>query len=102
MRDLHIEADAEKDLAHAIAHYDLERDGLGLEFLAEAKTLFLRIAETPRIYAPFLKASRKAVMARFPYVVLYFFDDETVFVVGVIHGNRRSRTMTARVRRKRK
>src|SRR5438270_13919119 len=102
MRDLLIEPDAEKDLAEAIAYYDSEQPGLGLEFLSKAKTLFLRIAATPRIYSTFLHNSRKAVMPRFPYVVLYFFNDETVFIAGVIHGKRKSRTMSTRVRRKRK
>ena len=101
MRDVVIEPLAKNDLAEAIAHYDLESDGLGLQFLAEVKKFACGIAENPRVYAAFQGKTRRAVLSRFPYVLLYQFDDTAVYVLGVFHERRSPRTIRARSRRKR-
>jgi plasmid stabilization system protein ParE len=102
MRQVFIEPAAKHDLAEAIAYSDSQHEGLGSEFLDEVKNYLARISVNPRMYALFRKNARRATLSRFPFVIVYLFDDENVFVLGVMHGRRSPRAMSGRVRPGRK
>lgn len=77
------EAKAEFDAASD--WYEQWRAGLGSEFVTQVRQCLSRIAANPRLHATVYKDVRKAVVARFPYVVLYRVEAGEVLVIGVLH-----------------
>lgn len=63
------EARAEFDAA--ANWYEAQRAGLGVDFIARVRAVVTRIAENPRLHGIAAGDVRKAVVTRFPYVVLY-------------------------------
>ena len=69
--------------------YDLERAGLGAEFLDEVEHTVLHVLEYPKASPVVLDATRKQALSRFPYSVMYSVRDGGVFVSAVAHRSRR-------------
>lgn len=93
-----VQPEAEADLSEAFRWYEARRPGLGHEFLDEASHTFSRIAEKPLHNAVVYRASRRATLRRFPYVVLYVVRGERVFVLAVLHHRRNPTLARTRVR----
>lgn len=83
-----IEPAAKADLADAARDYENALEGLGVRFLEEAQAFILTLADFPAKYAVYHRSTRSARMPRFPYLILYRFDDQKVYVIAVIHGRR--------------
>jgi plasmid stabilization system protein ParE len=80
------EAKAEFD--NAVDWYEKQRTGLGNSFLDRVRDVLQRISANPRLHAAVYLDVRKAVVRRFPYVVLYREDQGEVLVVSVFHTSR--------------
>jgi hypothetical protein len=65
-----VQPEGEADLDAAFHWYQARREGLGDEFLEEVSHAFARIAERPLRYAIIHREARRALLRRFPYVVL--------------------------------
>ena len=50
--------------------------------------VFDRIQRTPEVHAVTHATVRKTLVRRFPYVVCYTFEADTVYVIAVLHGHR--------------
>jgi plasmid stabilization system protein ParE len=66
-----VQPEAETDLDGAFRWYEARRIGLGDEFLQELAHAFQRVAKQPSRYAIVHRGTRRALLRRFPYVVLY-------------------------------
>lgn len=77
------EAKAEFDAA--ADWYEQQRAGLGVDFIARIREVLDRIAANPQLHAKVYGDVRKAVVTRFPYVVLYREDAGEVVVIAVFH-----------------
>jgi toxin ParE1/3/4 len=85
---IHREAVAEID--EAMAYYEQQRRGLGLEFRAEVDEALAWIQQDPNIGTPFKRSRfRFFVLRRFPYVIYYAEEPTFVWVVAVAHARRR-------------
>jgi plasmid stabilization system protein ParE len=93
-----VQPEAEAELNEAFRWYEARRRGLGHEFLAEASRAFSRIAEQPLRNALVHREARRALLRRFPYVVLYVARGERVFVLAVLHQRRNPSLAMARAR----
>jgi hypothetical protein len=62
------EAKAEFDAA--ADWYEQQRTGLGVDFVTRVRAVLNRVAGNPQMHAAVYQDLRKAVVARFPYVVL--------------------------------
>jgi toxin ParE1/3/4 len=69
--------------------YDAERPGLGADFDAELFDRFRFIADNPLVFAIVQKDVRVARIKRFPYVILYRVEDNTIRILAVVHSARR-------------
>ena len=83
-----IEPEAEDDLANAYHWYEDQCPGLGGEFLECVEEIFDRIRRTPEVHALTYRDVRQTLVRRFPYVVCYTFEADTVSVIAVFHGHR--------------
>lgn len=93
-----VQPEAEADLDEAFRWYEARHERLGHEFLEEASHTFARIAEQPLRYALIHRKARRALLRRFPYVVLYVARGEQVFVLAVLHQRRNPRLERVRAR----
>jgi len=85
---LHSEARAE--LTQAVAYYEEQTPGLGLDFLFAVERAVAQIQENPHFGARYKDTEfRNFVIRRFPYVIFYTEWEEAIWVVAVAHGKRR-------------
>ena len=83
-----IRPEAENDLKEAFSWYEDKRQGLGHDFLLQVDAGLKLIERNPKIYPPEYKGTRKHVIKRFPYKVVYLVEKERVIILAVIHGKR--------------
>jgi plasmid stabilization system protein ParE len=67
--EVRLRPEAEQDLADAAAWYEEQRPGLGRQFLDETQVLLSAIAERPLAYHVVHRATRRALLQRFPFGV---------------------------------
>lgn len=91
------------ELAEAALWYEARRAGLGAEFLSEVEAVLPLIESRPRSFhrlegvAPTLEV-RRALLARFPYALVFLVRPEELRVLAVAHAKRRPGYWLSRVR----
>jgi len=83
-----VRPEAEDDLKEAYAWYEDKRTGLGYDFLLQVDAGLNLIARNPNIHPIEYKETRKHLVKRFPYKIIYLFEKEKIIVLAVIHSRR--------------
>lgn len=91
----HPEANA--DIASAYVSYEQIRNGLGEQFLQEVSRSLDVICETPELYAVVHEDIRAVPMRRFPHLIYFRLEIETVVIVAVMHGRRGEAALVRRL-----
>jgi plasmid stabilization system protein ParE len=88
---LRILPEAEEELAEAAVWYEARRAGLGVELVAIVDRAFEEIADAPLVCGLWRddRPYRRKILARFPYVIFFRVDADTVVVLAVAHSKRR-------------
>jgi plasmid stabilization system protein ParE len=91
MRSLRVLPEAEEELAAAAEWYESKRAGLGVELVAIVDRAFDAIQEAPFSYAQWRadRPYRRVILTRFPYVVFFRIDGDTIEIMAVAHAKRR-------------
>jgi plasmid stabilization system protein ParE len=76
---------AAADIAHAYAWYEKEQKGLGEAFLAEVYATSKLVLENPLAYPVIIRQTRRALVHRFSYGLLYRILDDLVVFVACFH-----------------
>ena len=85
---IHDEAKAELDVA--IAYYEAEQKGLGLDLQTEVEKGVLKIRQFPIVFPPHKNSGfRKYFVERFPYTIFFMELPEIIWVAAIAHGSRR-------------
>ena len=74
-----------RDLAGAYGWYELQRPGLGGEFLASVDASFDIIEKFPQMFATAHGEVRRALVSRFPFTVFYRVEPARIVVLAVLH-----------------
>jgi hypothetical protein len=74
---------AEDEFVETIAYYNLQSEGLGLEFAAEVKRTIGRIVEFPDAWTLLSRRTRRCRTSRFPYALLYQVRHDLILIVAV-------------------
>ena len=82
----HPEADAE--FQEAIRWYGGQRKGLDAEFMLCVEEALGRILSGPQMYPVVHRHARRAVVRRFPFVIIYEMGSEEIRVLSVFHSRR--------------
>lgn len=71
--------------------YEQRREGLGGELLEFARESFERILEAPHQLSSWVgnRDYRRLVLERFPYMIIFKYDDAEVLIVAFAHGRRK-------------
>ena len=88
---------AEAELVEAVEYYNQQLPGLGYEFAAEVKATFARLAAFPEAWPAFSACSRRCLVNRFPYGVLYHLQGERILVLAIMHLRRDPRCWQERL-----
>ncbi len=76
------------ELDDAIEYYDLQAPGLGKRFLDEILETIELISRFPQLWSQNTENTRKAVLRKFPFNLIYSIEEGTVFIIAVAHQNR--------------
>ena len=79
---------ARAELRDAISYYNSKSAGLGREFAAEVKRATRRITKLPNAWSPISQNARRFLLRRFPYGIIYLVENDSVFIVAVMHLSR--------------
>ncbi len=71
------------EILEAFDWYELQREGLGVEFLDELETFYNSLLQNPSSYGYYDKPIRQGKINRFPYVVVFEIFEELVVVYSV-------------------
>lgn len=93
-----LEPEAEADIAHAYAWYEAQRPGLGDDFMLCIEAAIEAIADRPASFPMIRGATRRALVRRFPYLVLFAELPDVITVVGVFHTSRNPKRWAPRIR----
>jgi toxin ParE1/3/4 len=83
-----VRPEAEDDLKEAYSWYEDKRTGLGYDFLLQVDAGLNSIARNPNIHQIEYKGTRKHLLKRFPYKIIYLIEKEKIIVLAVIHSMR--------------
>ena len=79
---------ARDDIDLAIAWYERQRTGLGIEFLNCIEQAIDSIASHPKAYAVRYRSFRACVVKRFPFSIYFTLEDDALIVHSVFHHRR--------------
>ncbi|KFD42442.1 plasmid stabilization protein [Peptococcaceae bacterium SCADC1_2_3] len=80
---------AEQELNEAVDYYNQVQDSLGLQFSKEVYAAIKNILAFPRAWVSLSDNTRRCLINRFPYGVIYQIADEKLFIIAVMHLNRK-------------
>jgi len=64
-------------------------DGLGLEFLLAVKDAESKILQNPELWPIYEAGTRRYLMQRFPFAVIYLVSENRIQIVALAHCKRR-------------
>jgi plasmid stabilization system protein ParE len=70
------------------AYYEAQRAGLGEAFSSAVEACIAGIRRNPQLYPTILRDYRRALVRRFPYLVVYRYADQTATVYAIVHTSR--------------
>lgn len=76
---------AKLEYFETINYYNEQSGGLGFEFAAEIECTIERIKKYPQAWQIFSKRGRRCRTKRFPYGVIYYSEDDAIYIVGIMH-----------------
>ncbi len=92
-----VRPEAEDDLKEAFSWYEDKRTGLGYDFLLQVDAGISFINRNPEVHPIEYKGTRKHVIKRFPYKIIYLVEEENIIILAVIHGKRRPDLIKKRI-----
>ncbi len=81
--------EARDELNYAVDFYEGRHAELGVEFLEEVYSTIQRIIEFPKAFPKQSKKTRKCLVNRFPFAVIYQIRESEIFIVAIAHLSRK-------------
>lgn len=85
----HFHPAAETELNEAVDYYDECQEGLGLEFAKAVYAAIENICRYPLAWSPLSRNTRKCLLSRFPYGVVYQSKGDDIIIIAVMQLNRK-------------
>jgi hypothetical protein len=79
---------AKEELLEAIEYYELYQAGLGFEFAKEIFATIQRILRFPKAWTKLSENTRRCLIYRFPYGIIYHVTNEEIFIIAIMQLNR--------------
>ena len=98
IRQMRFQQEARREVMAAFAWYEGQQKGLGLGFLLALEATLERVRRLPQGHESVGKRTRKALVRRFPYGVLFAVEPEGIVVTAVFDCRRDRDRWSDRVR----
>lgn len=72
----------------SITYYEQQEKGLGKRFQNDIQASINRIKNFPNSYQKVSNQIRRCTLHRFPYNILYLFEEDTILIVAIAHQHR--------------
>lgn len=72
----------------AFEYYELQLPGLGEKFFNEVFETIELISQFPQLWSQNSEHTRKAVLRKFPYNLIYSILNNNIYIIAVAHQNR--------------
>jgi toxin ParE1/3/4 len=82
---LFIQTEAILEIRDAFDWYEQQKEGLGYELIEEIEACYKAIIENPGHYSFINHLFRRIKTNRFPYIIVYEFEGDTIIVNSVRH-----------------
>ena len=89
MKPVEFHPEAFAELEAAADYYERQVPGLARDLRKEIENAVKRIQSTPSRWSPYRKETRRILVRRFPYLVIYRELADKIVIVAVAHGSRR-------------
>ena len=80
---------AQAEMDDGITYYEEQVNGLGFEFLDEILDTFKRIKLNPDAWSPLSKRTRRCLVHRFPYGIIYQIRENNILIIAIAHLHRK-------------
>jgi len=80
---------AREEFIAAASYYEAASPGLGTEFIEDVERAVSRLSTFPQHGSPYVAGTRRLVLRRFPFDVVYLESPEGIAIVAVAHQRRR-------------
>jgi len=80
--------EAQDEFVDAELYYSLVSSGLDLEFRREILAAIEKVCDLPTAFPKYLSQTRKCLVDRFPYLIVYKEIGERIFVFAIAHTSR--------------
>ena len=80
---------AQTELDESYDYYEAQIEGLGHAFIAEIITTVKRIKNNPKAWAQLSARTRRCLVNRFPFGIIYQIRDNKVLIVAIAHLHRK-------------
>jgi len=97
MTSVTILREAEAELREAVAYYEDKRPGLGFDFASGVEASVESIRHFPERWPLRSDATRRYLVQHFPYIVVYLFVNDHIWVIAVAHCKRHPHYWSHRV-----
>lgn len=88
MHRIIINPNAESDSTEAAIWYNIQREGLGEEFLLALEAKLNEIQRNPNQFKTTYKNIKRAFLKRFPYGVFFIIEGNTIYILAIVHTSR--------------
>ena len=88
---------AEQEVHDAVVWYNEQSENLGRDFLDEMDKSIRRIVAFPKSCSELEPGLRRCLLARFPYGLIYGFEEDTIVIVAVAHLHRKPSYWAGRI-----
>lgn len=89
MRTIEIHPEASSELEESRAWYESKSEDLGRQFLYEVDRAMEAIQESPAAWSICTEGTRRFFLHRFPYAVIYRYDEQKIHILAVMHLHRK-------------
>jgi hypothetical protein len=89
---------ADEELDEAICYYNLQQTGLGDMFFDEVNKTLERIKEFPFAWTKIGSHTRRCLLNKFPYSLMYVVEEDVILIVAVAHQHREPSYYCDRIR----
>ena len=80
---------ASVELIDSAEYYEARAERLGERFLDEVERAVADVSEAPDRWPYFTRNSRRRLLDRFPYSIVYIVETERIFILAVMHQRRK-------------
>ena len=79
---------ADKELEDAIVYYNDQLEGLGKQFFQEVSIALKFIKKFPYAWHKIEKHTRRFLLQKFPYLILYIPEKDKIIITAIAHKHR--------------